>query len=97
MARKSLRERLDDPVWILEQLAHFAAGLCIAMLSAWLLAFWTTDLVAGSVGMGLGAGAAGARETLQNWGDSDNDYLDLAIDVLAWVAGAVLGGLSWVL
>lgn len=29
------------------------------------------------------------REIVQNWGDEDNDYTDMAIDVFVWTLGAV--------
>ena len=33
------------------------------------------------------------RELVQNWGDSDNDYLDMTIDILVWGLGAALASL----
>lgn len=40
-----------------------------------------------SVGFAIG------REIAQNWGDKDNDYLDMALDLLVWTLGAVVASL----
>ena len=34
-----------------------------------------------------------AREIIQNWGDEDNDYLDMATDLLVWTLGATAASL----
>lgn len=68
----------DLPKWAqktLEQVAHFAAGFLISAV---------TGSPIFSVAIGV------AREVFQNWGDKDNDYLDMATDLWVWTIGAVL-------
>jgi hypothetical protein len=36
-----------------------------------------------------------AYEAVQNWGDEDNNYLDLATDLLVWTLGAVVASLAF--
>lgn len=58
---------------VIDQTLHFAAGFFLS--AALTLPF--------SIGFAVG------REVGQNWGDEDNDYVDMAIDVAAWVLGAI--------
>lgn len=47
----------------------------------------------GAINPWLSIGAAVLREIIQNWGDEDNNYLDMAVDILVWTLGAVAASL----
>lgn len=34
-------------------------------------------------------------EAFQNWGDGDNDYLDMATDLSVWTLGAIAASLAF--
>ena len=61
----------------IDQTLHFTAGFAISALAGPIV----------SIAVAL------IRELVQNWGDADNDYLDMAIDVLVWGLGAALASL----
>lgn len=62
---------------VLEQVAHFIAGFAISA--------FTHPLVSVAVAVG--------REIYQNWGDTNNDYADMALDLFVWIAGAIIASL----
>lgn len=67
----------DLPHWgqeVVDQTLHFILGFSIAAVA----------------GLGFSIGMAVLRETVQNWGDDNNDYLDMMIDLLFWTIGAVV-------
>jgi hypothetical protein len=62
------------PKWgkeLIDQSLHFGAG------------FFFSLLLGPIVSLVLG----GLREAFQNWGDEDNDYTDMAIDLAVWCLG----------
>lgn len=66
------------PKWAqktLEQVAHFGVGFLISAVTG---SYVVSVLI------------AIVREVVQNWGDEDNDYLDMTVDLLVWTIGAVL-------
>lgn len=56
---------------VVDQTLHFVAGFLISALT----------------NPAISIGVAWIRELIQNWGDEDNDYLDLATDLLVWTLG----------
>lgn len=54
---------------------------------------FTAGFLLGAINPWLSVGVAVLREIIQNWGDADNDYFDMAIDVLVWTLGAVAASL----
>lgn len=66
-------------VWqeVVDQVLHFTAGFLISAFTGPFFSF----------------GFAIGREIVQNWGDKDNDYLDMATDVLVWTLGAIVASL----
>ncbi len=61
----------------IDQTLHFGAGFAISALAGPIVSIVVALI----------------RELVQNWGDRDNDYLDMAIDVLVWGLGAALASL----
>ena len=61
----------------IDQGLHFTAGFLISA-------------VAGPI---VSIVVACIRELVQNWGDDNNDYLDMMIDMLVWTLGAIAASL----
>lgn len=58
----------------IDQILHFVFGFVIAA----------------AINIPASIMVAVAREVIQNWGDKDNSYSDMAIDVVVWTVGAVI-------
>ena len=61
----------------IDQTLHFGTGFAISALAGPIVSIVVALI----------------RELVQNWGDADNDYIDMAIDVLVWGLGAALASL----
>lgn len=67
---------------ILDQLGHFALFGLVATGGPGLIArIWLTAPIAGCVGAAIGVCSFATYELVQNVGDDDNDYTDLAVDL----------------
>lgn len=67
----------EDMQEVVDQALHFGIGFLISVL-------------AGPV-VSVAGGAL--RELVQNWGDEDNNYWDMALDLFVWSLGAVAASL----
>lgn len=74
---------------LLDQLGHFALfGLVATGIPGLIARIWLEPVVAACAAAAVGTVSFGLYELLQNIGDRDNDYIDLAVD-LAVEAGSV--------
>ena len=84
---------------LLEAAAHVAAGTALgnvgAAVAAW---FLFPDIFKAVMAIGFAVISDAIYETWQNWGDRDNNYVDLALDVLEWgIVGSLVSSLPhWV-
>lgn len=67
---------------LLDQLGHFALFGLVATGGSGLIArIWLSATVAACIGAAVGVCSFAAYELVQNFGDDDNDYADLAVDL----------------
>lgn len=70
---------------VVDQAFHFGLGFVLSTP----LALFDLDLV----GILVSVGVAIVREVIQNWGDDDNNYVDMATDLTSWAIGAIAASL----
>lgn len=96
---RSLRERVKDPAWWGEQVAHGLIGAAIAavvFLAGWLAQRRRNPALWLLVGAVVSALIGGVRELVQNWGDVDNSIGDAVVDAVVWaVCGAAVAVTGW--
>ena len=87
------------PRWgqkLVDQLGHGGIGGGTAAIFGGLALLGLSGEWAGAVGAASGSLAMGAYELAQNVGDTDNNYADMAIDLVVGVGSAVaIGAAYW--
>lgn len=74
---------------LIDQLGHFALfGLVATGIPGLVARVWLEPLIAACAAAAVGTVSFGLYELIQNVGDSDNDYGDLAVDLVV-EAGSV--------
>ena len=82
------RDQAGHVVWA--ALWALVVALSVFWLSRWL--GWSgVERWAGLCGFLASLARGGVREFRQNWGDKDNDYRDMALDLACWTLGATAG------
>lgn len=77
---------------IIDQSAHFFGFGLGAALVGGLARIGLGPVASGAIGAACGIIAAGVYELVQNVGDDDNDYADLAVDITFEVLGPLFAG-----
>lgn len=77
---------------IVDQTAHVALFGGIAAVVGCLSRIMLEPIAAGAIGATAGVICAAAYETWQNWGDENNDYADLRVDLYFEMGSALLVG-----
>ncbi len=92
---RSIQERMRDPLWALEQVAHFLLGLVPSAAVSYSLAHLTPLPVALVCFLAAVVGIAPGwiRELHQNWGDKParGSLEDSLLDLGFWILGGILG------
>lgn len=95
---RSIQKRMKDPLWWLEQVAHFFLGLVPSGFCSFGLAHWTELPVVLCCFLAAICGIVPgfARELSQNWGDKParGSLEDSLMDLGFWALGGILGLLA---